>query len=357
MVDGVKIYWTSFGLIHLITATFMTIQNGPKVGVYYSRNFTTKMNPDFFKIAKSSLTIPQLWSKLGLPGEPKVGINHSPCRKDTKPSLSIFAGGQRFKDHATDESGDIFDFYKMIYKCDDKEAIRVIGELLGIKNEIGEYSLPICKVERKAIYSAVTTHEISRPKEPIKWTLRLDTFLEKKRIKKDIFSWLYDLGYVSLENDVLNYHYSTGIKVRWDWDSSSSTRWKIGGASDAVWVDGFIKNPYYNKVVICEGESDLARLYSYGVSDKTTIIAMPSASWTPSEVLAGTIGNCRTVIMPTDNDDSGYKARERVSKVIADNSIGCRVLDWDWGNSSENDLCECDDEALKLILEYNNIEL
>jgi DNA primase len=56
----------------------------------------------------------------------------SPLRDDDRrPSFSIFANGQRFKDHATGETGDSFDFYQRITKMDAKTAWRRFKALAG----------------------------------------------------------------------------------------------------------------------------------------------------------------------------------------------------------------------------------
>jgi len=72
------------------------------------------------------LPIPVLWERLGLRGHVSGNcVVRSPLRDDDRhPSFSIFADGRRFKDHATGETGDSFDFYQRITKTDAKTAWR-----------------------------------------------------------------------------------------------------------------------------------------------------------------------------------------------------------------------------------------
>lgn len=59
--------------------------------------------------AKASVTIADAWRILGLPGTPSTSCR-SPWREDRKPSFSVFDSARRFKDHATNECGDVVTF-------------------------------------------------------------------------------------------------------------------------------------------------------------------------------------------------------------------------------------------------------
>lgn len=76
--------------------------------------------------AKARLPIPALWRILNLNGEPPArdGVYRSPFREEANPSFSIFAGGTRFKDHATGESGDAITFYAMARGIGNREAVK-----------------------------------------------------------------------------------------------------------------------------------------------------------------------------------------------------------------------------------------
>jgi hypothetical protein len=56
----------------------------------------------------------------------------SPFREDRSPSFSVFEDGTRWKDHATGEGGDVFDFIAKARGCNTASAIRFVEERLGI---------------------------------------------------------------------------------------------------------------------------------------------------------------------------------------------------------------------------------
>jgi hypothetical protein len=82
---------------------------------------------------KERFTVPDAWRALGLPGEPRMGVQRSPFRDDSKPSFSIYNAGRRFKDFAlVEHCGDVFDFCALALQADNAAAIRWVKEKLGI---------------------------------------------------------------------------------------------------------------------------------------------------------------------------------------------------------------------------------
>jgi hypothetical protein len=80
---------------------------------------------------KAVYRIPTAWRDLGLPGQPGKSVA-SPFREDHSPSFSVFQDGMRYKDHATGDGGDLFDFVMMGRMCAMAEAVRFVEERLGI---------------------------------------------------------------------------------------------------------------------------------------------------------------------------------------------------------------------------------
>jgi hypothetical protein len=80
---------------------------------------------------KAAYRIPGAWRDLGLPGQPGKCVP-SPFREDHTPSFSVFEDGARYKDHATGDSGDVFDFVMRARGCSVAEAIRFVENRLGI---------------------------------------------------------------------------------------------------------------------------------------------------------------------------------------------------------------------------------
>jgi hypothetical protein len=80
---------------------------------------------------KVAYRIPAAWRDLSLPGQPGKCVP-SPLRADHKPSFSVFEDGTRWKDHATGDGGDVFDFIAQAHGCNMAEAIRFVEDRLGI---------------------------------------------------------------------------------------------------------------------------------------------------------------------------------------------------------------------------------
>jgi len=83
--------------------------------------------------AKTAVSIASAWRRLGLADPPRDGntVTHPPDREDGSECFSIFLakdGWQRFKDHKTGATGDVFDFVELVVKEDGPAAIqRVLG--------------------------------------------------------------------------------------------------------------------------------------------------------------------------------------------------------------------------------------
>jgi DNA-binding transcriptional ArsR family regulator len=86
--------------------------------------------------AIAALPIPILWKKLGVPGEPKPGDNHSPFRDDKKESFSIYDEGRRAKDHGDGWNGDSYDFFQKWKGLDPKQAFKPFIELAGLGHRL-----------------------------------------------------------------------------------------------------------------------------------------------------------------------------------------------------------------------------
>lgn len=83
---------------------------------------------------KRRLPMPDLWKKLGLPGEPKKSMC-SPFRDEDRESFSVFQhGGQWFfRDHATDEKGDEVNLIMLAKSLADvRVAIACYHDLAGV---------------------------------------------------------------------------------------------------------------------------------------------------------------------------------------------------------------------------------
>lgn len=80
--------------------------------------------------AKQRLTIPALWVRLDLPGQPKASCK-SPFREDRRASFSVSVDGMLFNDFATGEAGDGVDFLRLATGLSREGACRKFIELAG----------------------------------------------------------------------------------------------------------------------------------------------------------------------------------------------------------------------------------
>jgi hypothetical protein len=83
--------------------------------------------------AKERVSIASAWARLGLPNPPPEGnrLVRSPIREEKTPSFSIFQGGKRWKDHAGDGGGDVFDFVQAATGEDGPAAIQTVLQWAG----------------------------------------------------------------------------------------------------------------------------------------------------------------------------------------------------------------------------------
>jgi hypothetical protein len=78
--------------------------------------------------AKTRISIPELWVRLGLLGRAKKSCR-CPWRQDRHSSFSVYANGTRWKDHGTAESGDVVDFFQQATGLSQGEACRQFIQL------------------------------------------------------------------------------------------------------------------------------------------------------------------------------------------------------------------------------------
>lgn len=149
------------------------------------------------------------------------GCFSSPLRKDDKPSFSISRKTFRYKDHVSNETGDVFDLIRKYHNCSYPEALVRACELVGIKHH---FSIPT--------FNKTFTHE-------------------KPEIKGFISSGNFD--YVDLN-----------IKVR-PWKQHDIDYWKQYGITMNILNLGKvfpISNYYVNNIMY------VADKYSYAFAEK-----------------------------------------------------------------------------------------
>jgi hypothetical protein len=85
---------------------------------------------------RSRLPIAKAWRALNLTGEP-ARSGASPFRPDKNPSFSVYheATGDRWKDHATGDGGDVLDLIEKARGCTTAEALTWARSILGIDQQ------------------------------------------------------------------------------------------------------------------------------------------------------------------------------------------------------------------------------
>lgn len=86
---------------------------------------------DTLETAKERIDIPRAWQILNFSGSPSNSCS-SPFRDDRSPSFSIFDDGRAFKDHATDEGGDVVTFVQAATGMDFKDTANWLFSHAGL---------------------------------------------------------------------------------------------------------------------------------------------------------------------------------------------------------------------------------
>src|SRR6478609_8834001 len=92
---------------------------------------------DTIEAAKARVSIFTAWAELA-PGTKlptRDGVYDAPWATN-KGSLSIFANGLAFRDHANDSKGDVVNFIAALLRCDHAEAIRTLYKLAGVSDGV-----------------------------------------------------------------------------------------------------------------------------------------------------------------------------------------------------------------------------
>lgn len=315
-----------------------------------------------FREAKARLTIPQLWEKLCLPGEPKKKCC-SPFREEKNPSFSITHNDTRWRDHGSNQGGDIFDFYQAATDCSKADAVREVFKLLNMKAENPGYGWSKPKAKR----SILSYKQIEIGPKLIDFACELPPqaveFLLGKGINPYVAMDLIREGSLDMEAGKFVYCYNTGKKLRPSWETSKDNRWIEGGAEDALWRYEQVIRPEVSTVLICEGESDCMRVLSVtDIPCHVAVVAAPAASWRPSEILCSTIGHGRKVVLAFDNDEAGACGTREVAKLMDEAcNYDVTIEKWPWkqidnilqltGHEPVKDLCELPQNILLQIID------
>ena len=96
---------------------------------------------DRLQEAKRRLPIPELWKRLGLPGEYRR-VCKTPWREDRNPSMSISKDGMLWKDFGEDTGGDAVCFLERACGLSRKDACLKLIEMAGCQNITADLAAP-----------------------------------------------------------------------------------------------------------------------------------------------------------------------------------------------------------------------
>lgn len=162
--------------------------------------------------AKDRLTIPAAWERLGLPGQPKLGVQKSPFRHDRNGmSFSIIPQlqGRAFKDHGNGSGGDVVNFIEQALGCTRREAILKTIELAGLGGGVAVEAKREVRAAR-AERTGWAPREMPVLPEPLEATgSRFERLALLRGLAEEGLVWLSDLGLLQF--------------VRVDWRSGPAT--------------------------------------------------------------------------------------------------------------------------------------
>jgi hypothetical protein len=121
------------------------------------------------KAALEKLTIPDVWTRLGLKGKPAASCR-SPFRDDRNASFSVYSKGRRWKDHGTSEGGDAADFCAKARNLSSEDGARLLIELAGTNSlpqgdRIGKKNSPHPGAAKPEPYDPFKDKEKARRRE------------------------------------------------------------------------------------------------------------------------------------------------------------------------------------------------
>lgn len=347
---------------------------------------------------KEAVTVPQLWQMFGYGPEPKLTVHHSPFRDDSNKSFSIYDGGHRWKDHATDDGGTVIDFYMRHAQLPDSDeglrsAIDGLLALLDLKPaDPGAYQplrkprsknphrqqkladrSPAPKSEHQLPYPEFRRQALRKFQEEVDTNSRffseLNEFTNRKGLDHRVVYQQYLAGLLGSWSGKLVYLYENGAKRRGSWDTSHNDHWVYGQARGNLWRSELLERPEITSVYLSEGETDCLHIIGTRWDlPNTAECGIPGASWTPDPVMAWKIGQDRAVYLCMDLDlpnpktgkRAGQESMYRVAQAIKENCTRTTIMGFSWALAIEKgfvpaggraDMCDLPKEFMQNVFD------
>jgi hypothetical protein len=273
---------------------------------------------------KTRIDIPTLAEKL-FPGWKSAASCKSPFREDNKPSFSVYAHGTRWKDHASGDGGDIFDFYQLATGCDCKQAFIDLKQMaLGSSKHA-----PIIRASKPR--PEEKKNEQHHPELSIPTDNDLLTISQLRSIGAEALKIASDRGLLYMATIKGNKSWLLTDKTRkaynarrldgkpWD-HLPDKPKALLLYRSSANWPIGVQEASDFPSIAVCEGVPDFLAAfglaYASGIEHLVGPVCMSSASVRiPAEALPFFQG--KRVRIFVHEDARGMEAAERWSDQLA----------------------------------------
>jgi len=258
---------------------------------------------------------------------------YSPLRDDGKNPAMTWKfyenNGWKFKDHGTDESGDLIDFLQLSQNKDFNEIVKMLenNENMEITNKYLVHTKETkLKYERSEIYFTPLKH-----------------YLKERKIEK-IPSWLDQYKF---KNPDGKSYYSLGIKN--NAGGINIRNKKLKGCRGNNDFSHLVNDKENNKLVICEGLFDALHLNQK--IDHTNFVSLNSIENTKSFLEKFDFSNYKEIFIMLDNDKMAYAKKIEIEKHLRTLPVVYRSLKSNLNDFAED--CEKDNFTLNRFVEFN----
>lgn len=273
------------------------------------------------------------------------GLYRSPFREDSHRSFSVFAQGERAKDHGTGESYDVIDMLTKEGGKSFREAMGILGDMACVPDDWTPPKKKVAKKRRIAPPSDDCRNELEASAN---WGKELwgrgKTILhqlsDRKRWDRSYVEKLISVGVVGMSPEGrIHWLFPRGVKVRSAANTSRRDFWLHGKSKENLFLEQLF-NKNCGIVYLCEGETDAIAILLSGIckSGFSSVLGIPGAGVIPHDDLINYYLRNKMVIVVGDNDKAGRSFERRLYEKLASMDIECRLMSW--SGSRCNDLSD-----------------
>lgn len=239
------------------------------------------------EIAKERLTIPALWTMLGLPGRPTRSCR-SPFREDRTASFSIYDEGRKWKDHATGTGGDAADFLAAACNLPPDAACRRLIELAGVTPRFPQ--IPQGGTRENVEATEKAAKRAAWPAFQIPTEAEIRTIAQQRGLSPEGVTLAAQRGLLYCADSregrawILTDSRRRNAQARRmdgrPWERIQAKAWTLPG-SEAAWPIGFREAMSYPAVALVEGGPDMLATFHLakcvGMSELLAVVGILGA--------------------------------------------------------------------------------